>query len=223
MEAVEALHYLFDPSGLIADLLERFGRWVYVTLFAIVFAETGFVFTPFLPGDSLLFAAGTFAGAGRMDVWVTIVTLLVAAIAGDAVNYAIGRFVGLRLAARFPRLIPARHLAASEAFFQKYGGRAVVLARFVPIVRTFVPFIAGVSKMPIVRFWQFNITGAFVWVLLFVGAGYFFGRIPWVEKNLTLAMVLIVIASVVPILVKALRHRRRRPRPDEGQAEEEAG
>lgn len=223
MEAAEILHYLFDPSGLIDDLLDRFGNWIYLVLFAIVFAETGFVFAPLLPGDSLLFAAGTFAGAGRIDVWLTIAAITTAAIAGDAVNYAIGRFFGPRLAARFPRLVSPRHMAASQAFFEKYGGRAVFLARFVPIIRTFTPFVAGMCRMPLPRFWQFNIAGAFAWVLVFLGTGYFFGQIPWVERNLTLAMIFVVIASVVPILVKAVRQWRRRVEPREEQAEEELG
>lgn len=209
MEATEALHYLLDPSGLIDDLLNRFGRWLYLVLFAIIFAETGLVFAPFLPGDSLLFAAGTFAGAGRIDVWPTIAVIAVAAIAGDAVNYAIGRYFGPRLAARFPRLIRPRHMAASRAFFERYGGRAVLLARFVPIIRTFTPFVAGMCRMPLRRFWQFNIAGAFAWVLIFLSTGYFFGQIPWVKRNLTLAMILIVIASVAPVLIKAMRQRRR--------------
>jgi len=219
LEAFDALHYLLEPSGLITDILNRFGKWVYLTLFAIVFAETGLVLTPFLPGDSLLFAAGTFAGTGRIDVWVTVAAITAAAIMGDAVNYAIGRFFGPRLAARFPRLIPARHMEASQAFFEQYGGRAVLLARFVPVIRTFIPFVAGMCRMPIRRFWQFNIAGALAWVIVFLGAGYFFGQIPWVERNLTLAMILVVVASVVPILVKGWRQWRRRARPNGEQHE----
>lgn len=210
MDVFGALSYLFEPAGLVTDVLDRFGAWVYAMLFAIVFAETGLVVAPFLPGDSLLFASGAIAGAGRIDVWLVSAAFVAAAVAGDAVNYAVGRWFGTRLAAKFPRLVPARHLATSHAYFARYGGRTVLLARFVPIVRTFAPFVAGMSRMPLVRFWQFNVAGAFVWVAVFLGTGYFFGRIPWVESNLTLAMLLIVLVSLAPLAVKGIWHRRRR-------------
>jgi membrane-associated protein len=203
-----SLGYLFDPAGLLSDLLGHMGAWVYVVLFAIVFAETGLVFAPFLPGDSLLFAAGALAGTGRMELWVVAVVVIVGAVAGDGVNYAIGRLFGKVIAARTGRIIKRRHIEAAEGFYERHGGKALVLARFVPVVRTFAPFVAGMGKMPLRRFWLFNWLGALGWTAVFVTAGYFFGSLPWVERNLTLVVLLIVIASVMPIVVKAVFHRR---------------
>jgi membrane-associated protein len=174
------LGYLLDPAGLLTDLLGHLGAWVYGVVFLIVFAETGLVIAPFLPGDSLLFAAGALAGAGRMDLWIVAVVVTTAAVGGEA----------------------------TEAFFERHGGKALVFARFVPVVRTFAPFVAGMGKMPLRRFWCFNLLGAIAWAATFVTAGYFFGSLPWVESNLTLVVLLIVFASVVPVVVKAGLHRR---------------
>jgi membrane-associated protein len=203
-----SLGYLFDPAGLLSDLLGHMGAWVYVVLFAIVFAETGLVFAPFLPGDSLLFAAGALAGTGRMELWIVVVVVIGAAVAGDGVNYAIGRQFGKVIAARAGRIVKRRHIEAAEGFYQRHGGKAIVLARFVPVVRTFAPFVAGMGKMPLRRFWLFNWLGALGWTAMFVTAGYFFGSLPWVESNLTVVVLLIVVASVMPIVVKAVLHRR---------------
>jgi membrane-associated protein len=207
---LEALGYLFDPAGLLSDLLGSMGVWIYAVIFAIIFAETGLVFAPFLPGDSLLFAAGAFAGSGRLDLWVVAVIVVTAAIAGDAVNYAIGRFFGKVIAARAGRFIKRSHIEAAEGFYERHGGKAIVLARFVPVVRTFAPFVAGMGKMPLRRFWLFNGLGALGWAAMFITAGYFFGGLPWVESNLTLVVLLIVIASVMPAVVKAGFHYRAR-------------
>jgi membrane-associated protein len=202
------LGYLLDPAGLLSDLLGHLGAWVYGVVFLIVFAETGLVIAPFLPGDSLLFAAGALAGAGRMDLWLVAVVVTTAAVGGDAVNYAMGRLFGKVIAARAGRLIKRRHIEATEAFFERHGGKALVFARFVPVVRTFAPFVAGMGKMPLRRFWCFNLLGAIAWAATFVTAGYFFGSLPWVESNLTVVVLLIVFASVVPLVVKAGLHRR---------------
>ncbi len=199
------LHYLLDPSGLLSDMVVHGGIWVYVVVFAIVFAETGLVVTPFLPGDSLLFAAGALAGAQRLQIWVVGIVLLAAAVAGDAVNYLVGRLFGTRIAGKDGRFVKRRHIEATQRFFERHGGKALVLARFVPIARTFAPFVSGLGGMKLGRFWRYNVAGAVAWVTLFVGAGYFFGTIPWVEKNLTVVMLAIVVASVVPLVLKAGR------------------
>jgi membrane-associated protein len=207
-----SLSYLFEPAGLLSDLLGHMGAWTYAIIFVIVFAETGLVFAPFLPGDSLLFAAGAFAGTGRLELWVVAVVVISAAVVGDGVNYAVGRLFGKVIAARAGRIIKRRHIEAAESFYERHGGKALVLARFVPVVRTFAPFVAGMGKMPLRRFWCFNWLGALAWTALFVTAGYYFGSLPWVESNLTLVVLLIVIASVMPAVVKAGLHYRGRRR-----------
>ena len=221
MELAALANHLMEPAALLTDIMDRVGRWIYVALFAIVFAETGLVFAPFLPGDSLLFAVGTFAGAGFLSPWLGSLAVFVASVLGDSVNYAIGRCFGTRLAARYPRLIPAHHLKNSRAYLERYGGRTIFLARFVPVVRSFAPLAAGVSRMPLVRFWAFNIAGALAWVVVFLGAGYFFGRIPWVEENLLWSVLLIVFVSVIPVIVKAVRGLRRQRRGRAGQKRED--
>ncbi len=202
------LDYLLDPAGLLSDIVTRGGGWVYWVIFAIVFAETGLVLTPFLPGDSLLFAAGALAGAQRLELWALAIVVLAAAVAGDAVNYIVGRFFGERIARRAGRLVKRRHIEATEGFFLRHGGKAVVLARFVPVARTFAPFVAGLGGMSLGRFWRYNILGAVAWVAVFVVSGYFFGTIPWVENNLTIVILAIVGMSVAPLALKAWRHRR---------------
>jgi membrane-associated protein len=205
-----ALGYLFDPAGLLSNLLGHMGAWVYAVIFLIIFAETGLVFAPFLPGDSLLFAAGALAGTGRLELWIVVAIVVAGAVIGDGVNYAIGRSFGKVIAARAGRIIKRQHIEAAESFYERHGGKAIVLARFVPVVRTFAPFVAGMGKMPLRRFWLFNWLGALGWVAMFVTAGYFFGGLAWVERNLTLVVLLIVIASVMPAVVKAGLHYRAR-------------
>ena len=215
--------YLLDPAGLLSDVIVQAGWWVYVVVFAIVFAETGLVVTPFLPGDSLLFAAGALAGAQRLELWVVVAVVLAGAVVGDAVNYFVGRVFGERIAGRTGRLIKRRHLEATQAFFDKHGGKALVLARFVPVARTFAPFVAGLGRMTLRRFLRYNVVGAVAWVALFVTAGYFFGAIPWVESNLTIVMVAIVVVSVIPLTTKAglrVRDRRRASRTERERKEQ---
>jgi membrane-associated protein len=197
-----------------------YGAWVYGILFAIVFAETGLVVTPFLPGDSLLFATGALAGAGILNPWLAAGLLIAAAILGDGVNYAVGKYIGPRAftatedTSLFSRLTKREHLLRAHEFFERYGGKAVVLGRFVPIVRTFVPFVAGAGAMSYPAFAFYNVAGAFLWVGLCLGAGYLFGNIPVVRDNFTLITLGIVFVSVLPVLIELIKHRRRRETPN---------
>ena len=198
------------------DFIHVYGAWVYGLLFAIVFAETGFVVTPFLPGDSLLFAAGAVAAAGGgLNGWLLFVLLAFAAFSGNTVNYAVGRQIGPRVfvatdtGSLLGRLMNRDYLDRAHAFFEAYGGKAVVLARFVPIVRTFVPFVAGAAQMRPLAFALYNAIGATGWVGLCVLAGVLFGNVPVVKNNFSLVTIGIVIVSLLPMLVEYLRHRRR--------------
>jgi membrane-associated protein len=200
---------LMEPNELLASVVSDMGVAVYIVLFLIIFAETGLVVAPFLPGDSLLFAAGALAGLGRLELWPLMATLLAGAVIGDAVNYFIGRWLGRGIIERGSgRLIKPENVARTETFFAKHGGITIVLARFVPIVRTFAPFVAGMCEMPVRRFWAFNVTGAVLWVALFTGAGYVFGNLPWIEENLALGMLVVVLVSVVPMIFESVRRRR---------------
>ena len=198
----------------LVELVTNYGRWIYGILFAIVFAETGLVVTPFLPGDSLLFACGALAANGTLDVWIVWALLTMAAILGDAVNYAAGRYAGPRVfraedrAGLLHKLLNREHLAEAHAFFERHGGKAIVLARFVPIVRTFVPFVAGAGAMTYSAFAFYNVTGAILWVSVCVGAGYAFGNVPIVKNNFSLVALGIVIVSVLPMAIDLLRRRR---------------
>lgn len=200
--------HLFEFVGL-------YGPWVYGILFAIVFAETGLVVTPFLPGDSLLFATGALAGAGILNPWLAGGLLIVAAILGDTVNYAVGKYIGPKAftatdtSSLFHRLLNREHLQRAHEFFERYGGKAVVLGRFVPIVRTFVPFVAGAGAMSYSAFVFYNVTGAIAWVGLCMGAGLLFGNIPVVRENFSLITLGIVFVSVLPVVIELIRHRRR--------------
>ncbi len=202
------------------ELVGAYGRWVYALLFAIVFAETGFVVTPFLPGDSLLFAAGALAATGTLNPWVVAGLLMVAAFSGNAVNYSIGRFIGPRVFSAADRqgvshkLLNREHLDRAHAFFEQYGGKAVVLSRFVPIVRTFLPFVAGAAQMPAAAFGLYNLVGAVGWVTLCVGAGVLFGNVPIVKQNFSLVTIGIVGVSVLPMLFEYLNQRRKRRHGD---------
>jgi membrane-associated protein len=201
------------------EFVELYGTWVYGFLFAIVFAETGLVVAPFLPGDSLLFATGALAGAGMLNIWLCAGLLLVAAIAGDAVNYAVGRYVGPRAFSATDttgwthRLLNRAHLARAHEFFERYGGKAVVLGRFVPIVRTFVPFVAGAGAMTYGTFAFYNVTGAILWVGVCMGAGWLFGQTPVVRDNFSLITIGIVFVSVLPMIVEIIRVWQKNRRP----------
>ena len=210
---------LLHSDTYLLQLIATYGLWVYVILFAIIFAETGLVVTPFLPGDSLLFAAGALAAAGALHLWPLTMALLVAASLGNAVNYAIGRTVGHRViqlaqtGQRWGRFVNPAYLTRAHDFFERYGGKAVVLARFVPIVRTFVPFVAGAAEMTYSSFALYNVIGCVAWVGMCIGAGYVFGNVPFVKDNFSLVAIGIVFVSLLPILIEYLRHRRESPTP----------
>ena len=207
------LDFLLHIDVHLLEFVQEYGRWVYGILFVIVFAETGFVITPFLPGDSLLFAVGALSATGVLNPWLAAGLLMGAAIAGDGVNYSIGRRIGSRLldtgdGPKFAhRLINPDHVRRAHEFFEKYGGKAVVLARFVPIVRTFLPFVAGAASMRPAEFLLYNITGGIAWVVLCMGAGFLFGNVPIVKNNFSLVTLGIVFVSVLPMVVEYVRHR----------------
>jgi len=198
----------------LAAFVAQYGVIVYVILFAIIFVETGLVIWPFLPGDSLLFTAGALSATGMLDIRLVVPLLIVAAIAGDAVNYAIGRNIGPRVFSAednqglFHRLLNRQHLEKAHAFFEKHGGLAVVSGRFVPIVRTFVPFVAGAASMTAATFVFYNIIGAVIWVGLCAGAGYLFGNVPIIKENFSLVAIGIVVVSVLPMVIEFIRHRK---------------
>ena len=198
----------------LAGIIQAYGVWTYLLLFLIVFCETGLVVTPFLPGDSLLFAVGTFAAVGALDLWLTIGLLLVAAVAGDAVNYAIGARVGPAVFRRDDvRFLNRKHLDRTHEFYEHYGPITIVIARFVPIVRTFAPFVAGMGRMTYARFALYNVTGAVLWIVGLVLAGYAFGNIPIVRRNFSLVVLVIIALSILPAVIEGWRqHRRARPR-----------
>jgi len=198
----------------LATLVAEYGIWVYGALFVVVFAETGLVVTPFLPGDSLLFAAGALAATGAMDVTVIVVTLTIAAILGNVVNYSIGRAIGPRVfAARdsqgmMHKLLNRQHLERAHEFFEQKGGLAVVASRFAPIIRTFVPFVAGAAAMNASTFLLYNVVGAVAWVGVCVGAGFAFGNVPVIKNNFSLVAIGIVAVSMIPMLLEVLKARR---------------
>ena len=192
-------------------VVENYGAWINALLFLIVFCETGLVVAPFLPGDSLLFVAGTVAAAGSMDVHLLVALLIVAAVLGDSVNYAVGRYVGPRVFKYEDSWFFRRaYVEKTNWYFDKYGGRTIVIARFVPIVRTYAPFVAGIGSMQYRRFLAFNLTGALLWVALLTYAGYFFGNLPAVRNNLSLVIVGIVFLSISPGVVELIRHKLKR-------------
>jgi membrane-associated protein len=192
----------------LSEVIQQYGVWTYLILFLIVFCETGLVVTPFLPGDSLLFAVGTFAALGALDLALVIVLLAVAAILGDSVNYAIGARVGPRVFHEQSRFLNRRHLERTHAFYERYGAKTIVIARFVPIVRTFAPFVAGIGQMRYARFLLYNVAGGVGWIVILVAGGYLFGNIPVVRRNFSLVIFAIIVLSILPALVEVARQRR---------------
>jgi membrane-associated protein len=209
------IDFLLHSDKHLLDFVQAYGAWVYGLLFAIVFAETGFVVTPFLPGDSLLFAAGALAATGVLNPWLAVGLLALAAFTGNAVNYTVGRMIGPRVfaatdrSALSHRLLNQQHLDRAHTFFVTYGGKAVVLGRFVPIVRTFVPFVAGAAAMPTASFGFYNLVGAAGWVGLCFGAGLLFGNVPVIRQNFSLVTIGIVVVSILPMVFEIVSHRRR--------------
>jgi len=194
----------------LSQIISHYGTWTYGLLFGIIFIETGIVLMPFLPGDSLLFAAGAFAATGALNVFILWFLLTVAAILGDTVNYWLGHQFGQLAFNGRIRFLNRKHLERTHAFFAKHGGKAVVLARFVPIVRTFAPFVAGAGAMNYSRFLTFNVSGGFIWVTLFLLVGYYFGNLPFVRDNFSLVILAVILISLIPIVVEFVQHRRQR-------------
>ena len=194
-------------------LINQYGAWVYAILFAIIFCETGLVVMPFLPGDSLLFVVGALAATGALDVQAVILLLMAAAFLGDNTNYWIGRFIGPRVFTQESRWLNRRHLEKTEAFYIKHGGKTVLFARFLPIIRTFAPFVAGIGHMVYKRFVLFSILGAIVWINSLVFLGYFFGNIPIIKNNLTLAILGIIVLSFLPGIIHFVREKTRGKSP----------
>ena len=190
------------------EMVEQYGVWIYAILFAIIFSETGFVVTPFLPGDSLLFVAGAVAATGGMNVHLLVALLIAAAVLGNSVNYAVGRWLGRHFFTnRGSRWLNPAHLEKAHAFYEQHGGKAVVISRFLPIVRTYIPFVAGMAAMEPVRYTAFNVGGAVLWVGSLCYAGYFFGNIPWVRGNLTAIIIGIIVVSLLPLAYAFIRSR----------------
>jgi len=216
MSVRDLLDFILHLDTHLDALLSAYGALTYAVLFVVIFLETGVVVTPFLPGDSLLFAAGALAARGSLDRVLLIVVLAAAAIAGDTVNYWIGNFVGPRVFRGRSRWLRKDYLDRTHRFYETYGGITIVLARFVPIFRTFVPFVAGIGRMTYWRFLIYNVAGGVVWVTLFVLGGYLFGNLPVVRRNFTLVMAAIILLSLIPAVVEVLRHRSRSSSEDRG-------
>jgi membrane-associated protein len=201
----------------LAALAGQYGPWLYAILFVVIFAETGLVVFPFLPGDSLLFISGTVVAAASLNVHVLVLVLATAAILGDSVNYAIGRYVGPKAFSRpDSRWFRQDHLRRTQAFYDKYGGVTIIIGRFVPIIRTFAPFLAGVAQMSYPRFLAYNVVGGILWIATLVYAGYLFGNIPWVKDNLSFIVIAIVVVSLVPVATTFLKERRDRKQKASG-------
>lgn len=194
----------------LSAIIESYGTWTYLILFLIIFAETGLVIAPILPGDSLLFAAATFAANGTLNPLFLYVGFMAAAIIGDSVNYSIGHYIGPRVFKDDVRFLKREFLEQTERFYDDYGGKAIILARYVPIMRTFVPFVAGVSSMPYNKFLIYNVTGGVLWVGIFVTLGFFFGNIPAVQENFTLAIMAVIFLSLLPAFYEFVRARQRK-------------
>jgi membrane-associated protein len=197
-----ALDFVLHLDKHLAEVVANYGVWTYAILFLIVYCETGLVVTPILPGDSLLFAVGALAATGVLNVWLAFLLLLAAAVLGDATNYWVGSKFGEKLVAKHPRWLKPEYLERTHAFYEKYGGKTVIIARFVPIVRTFAPFVAGLGKMTYRTFQMFNVSGALLWVTSLLFGGYLFGNIPWVRENFGMVVIAIIVISLLPAVVE---------------------
>lgn len=199
MTAIDVLLHL---DKYLSVVIESYGLMTYVILFCIIFAETGLVVMPFLPGDSLLFVAGAFAATGALDIKLLLITLSVAAMLGDTVNYTIGKFIGQKIyETENSRFIKKEHLLKTHRFYDRYGAITIIIARFIPIIRTFAPFVAGVGEMRYLKFMSYNISGGLLWIFLFVAGGYFFGNLPVVKNNFTLVIFAVILISVMPVII----------------------
>lgn len=205
---MEIFDFLLHVDEYLKNIITLFGPWTYVVLFTIIFAETGLVVTPFLPGDSLLFAVGALAGGKYLNIWIVYVTMLIAAIIGDTVNYWIGHHIGHKVFSKEnSRIFNKAYLEKTREFYEKHGGKTIILARFIPIIRTFAPFVAGVGKMHYDTFLFYNITGGVVWVTSLTFAGYFFGGLPFIQEHFEYAVIGIVIISILPMVLEYIKHK----------------
>ena len=203
------IDFILHIGDHLQELVKNYGNWIYAILFAIVFCETGLVVLPFLPGDSMLFAAGTIAAVGDMNIFVLIGLLIVAAILGDFVNFEIGKHFGQKLFSNpNSKIFKQSYLQKTHDYYEKYGGRTIIIARFIPIVRTFAPFVGGMGNMNYAQFARYNIVGAVLWVVSFTTLGYFFGQLPFVKEHFSWIMIAIIVFSVVPMIVEIIRHRK---------------
>jgi len=218
---MELIHHLIDfilhLDKHLGGLIAQYGAWTYVILLVIIFCETGLVVTPFLPGDSLLFAVGALAATGSLDLATVMILLSLAAIAGDTVNYWIGAYIGPKaFHYENSRFFKKEHLIRTHEFYERHGGKTIIIARFMPIIRTFAPFVAGIGKMNYGYFLSYNVVGGILWICLFLLGGYFFGNIPVVKKNFTLVIFVIIFLSILPGIIEYLRHRKRSRQDAEG-------
>ena len=203
------VNFILHIGDHLQELVKNYGNWIYAILFAIVFCETGLVVLPFLPGDSMLFAAGTIAAVGDMNIFVLIGLLIVAAILGDFVNFEIGKHFGQKLFSNpNSKIFKQSYLQKTHDYYERYGGRTIIIARFIPIVRTFAPFVGGMGNMNYAQFARYNIVGAVLWVVSFTTLGYFFGQLPIVKEHFSWIMIAIIVFSVVPMIVEIIRHRK---------------
>ena len=203
------VNFILHIGDHLQELVNTYGNWIYAILFAIVFCETGLVVLPFLPGDSMLFAAGTIAAVGDMNIFVLIGLLIVAAVLGDFVNFEIGKHFGQKLFSNpNSKIFKQSYLQKTHDYYERYGGRTIIIARFIPIVRTFAPFVGGMGNMNYAQFARYNIVGAVLWVVSFTTLGYFFGQLPFVKEHFSWIMIAIIVISVVPMIVEIIRHRK---------------
>ena len=202
------VNFILHIGEHLQELVNNYGNWIYAILFAIVFCETGLVVLPFLPGDSMLFAAGTIAAVGDMNIFVLIGLLIVAAVLGDFVNFEIGKHFGQKLFSNpNSKIFKQSYLQKTHDYYERYGGRTIIIARFIPIVRTFAPFVGGMGNMNYAQFARYNIVGAVLWVVSFTTLGYFFGQLPFVKEHFSWIMIAIIVFSVVPMVIEIIRHR----------------
>jgi membrane-associated protein len=215
---IELFELFLHLDDYLAQIISQYGIWTYALLFFVIFMETGFVVTPFLPGDSLLFAAGSFAALGVLSPWWLVVLMSAAAVLGDSLNYAIGHYIGPKAFSGNIRFLKKEHLEKTQDFYDKHGGVTIILARFIPIVRTFAPFVAGIGTMHYGKFITYNVIGGVLWVNIFVWLGYFFGNIPFVKENFEITIVLIILISLLPMLYEYIAAKMRKPETEETEA-----
>lgn len=205
LSPIDLIYFIIHVDVYIGNIIQNYGILTYLFLFFIIFLETGLVITPFLPGDSLIFVAGAFSAQGMLNPLLLFFILAIAAILGDTLNYWIGKFFGNKVSSW--RFVKKEYLAKTEDFYKKHGGKTIILARFIPIIRTFAPFVAGIGKMNYPRFLSFNVVGGIVWTALFTFGGYFFGAIPFIKENLGIVTIIIIFASLIPILIELIKEK----------------